>query len=83
MLSIFADLMPGVFVALKEATVRHSKARAGDVTAKATVDGDPAEIRGRFDATGKVDFVVSVTMTVDGVETGVNTYTWAVRAPRS
>ncbi len=82
-LSIFADLMPGVFVALKEATVRHSKARAGDVTAKATVDGDPAEIRGRFDATGKVDFVVSVTMTVDGVETGVNTYTWAVRAPRS
>lgn len=82
-LSLFADLMPGVFVALKEATVRHSKAAAGDVLAQATVVGDPAEIRAAYEATGKVDFVVTVKLTVDGAETGENSYTWAVRAPRA
>lgn len=81
-LSIFADQMPGIFIALKTATATHTKARPGNVSATAKLVGDAAQIRQQYDETGKVDFDVQVELTADGVQTGVNTYTWAARAPR-
>lgn len=82
-LSIFGDLFPNVFIALKSASVTHSKARPGDLIANATLSGDAAAVREAFDADGKVDFDVDVVFTVDGTETATVTYTWAARAPRS
>jgi len=81
-LSVFADLLPGVFIALKTSQVRHTKALPGDVVATAALDGDASAIRATFDETGKVDFDVHVNLTVDGQSTADVTYTWAVRAPR-
>ena len=81
-LSVFADLLPGVFVALKSARVAHQKAVAGDVLATASVDGEPTDVRSAYDANGKIDFDVNVALTVDGVPTAEIVYTWAVRAPR-
>lgn len=82
-LSLFGDLFPNVFIALKNATVAHTKARPGDLLATATLQGDAAAIRAGFDATGKADFDVAVVFTVDGTETANVTYTWAARAPRT
>ncbi len=83
-LSIFADQMPGIFIALKTGTATHAKAREGDVlaTARLAEGAEPAAIRAQYDETGKVDFDVVVTLSVDGTVTGENTYTWAARAPR-
>ncbi|MCB9668640.1 MAG: DUF4442 domain-containing protein [Alphaproteobacteria bacterium] len=81
-LSLFGDLFPNVFIALKAATVAHTKARAGDLVARATLVGDAREVRAAFDADGKVDFDVDVVFTVDGAETANVRYTWAARAPR-
>ncbi len=81
-LSLFADLLPGVFIALKSAAVTHTKARAGDVLATAKLSGDVAEVRGDYDADGQVDFDVEVAFTVDGTEVAHVTFTWAARAPR-
>jgi len=82
-LGLFMDLLPGVFIALKSAQVKHTKARNGDLLAKAQLLGDPTEVRKRYDETGKADFEVEVGFTVDGTEVAEITYTWAVRAPRS
>lgn len=81
-LSMFADLLPAAFIALKTATVRHTKAAPGDVVATATLVGDPREIRAAYDATGKADFDVDVGLTVGELEVARVVYTWAVRAPR-
>ncbi len=83
-LSIFVDLLPaGAFIALKSATVAHTKARVGDLIATATLDGDPAAIRRTFDEAGKVDFDVEAVSSVEGTEVARITYTWAARVPRS
>lgn len=81
-LSLFADLLPGAFIALKSATVSHRKAVAGDVVATASLAGSATDIRAAFDASGKVDFDVEVILKVGEVETAKNVYTWAARAPR-
>jgi len=81
-LGLFGDKLPGVFIALKGATVAHTKARPGDLTAHASVVGDPAAIRQGYEANGKADFDVAVSFQVDGTEVAKVTYTWAVRAPR-
>ncbi|MFT7518983.1 MAG: acyl-coenzyme A thioesterase PaaI-like protein [Kiritimatiellia bacterium] len=81
-LSVFGDLLPELFMALKAAKVQHSKALRGDVVATAQIEGDPRQIRADYDAAGKADFDVNVQTTVGGVPTGTNVYTWAVRAPR-
>lgn len=81
-LGLFGDLLPGVFIALKGATVRHTKARPGDLIAKAALRGDPGEIRQTFDTEGGVDFEVVVQFEVDGTEVAKITYTWAARQPR-
>lgn len=81
-LSLFADLLPGAFIALKTATVTHTKARAGDVVATAALVGDPRETRAAYDQGGKADFDVDVRLTVGDVEIAHVVYTWAVRAPR-
>ena len=81
-LSLFADLLPNAFVALKSARVSHLKAVAGDVLATATVSGEPTDVRDAYDADGKIDFDVNVALTVNGVPTAEIVYTWAVRAPR-
>ena len=81
-LSLFADLLPGVFIALKSAQVRHTKAAAGDVVATAALVGDPVAVRAAYDETGKVDFDVDVVLSVGEVETARVVFTWAVRAPR-
>ncbi|MCB9690879.1 MAG: hypothetical protein H6736_03605 [Alphaproteobacteria bacterium] len=60
----------------------HTKARAGDLVARATLVGDAREVRAAFDADGKVDFDVDVVFTVDGAETANVRYTWAACAPR-
>lgn len=81
-LSLFGDLFPNVFIALKHAEVTHTKARAGDLIAKATLVGDAKAIRDGFDADGKADFDVEVHFFVGETETAHVTYTWAARAPR-
>jgi acyl-coenzyme A thioesterase PaaI-like protein len=88
-LGMFMDLLPGgAFIALKSAAVTHTKARAGDLTATATLAGDaePAalatRIRQAFEADGKADFPVDVSFTVDGTEVAQVRYTWAARTPR-
>jgi uncharacterized protein (TIGR00369 family) len=81
-LSIFADLLPKAFIALKTATVKHTKAAPGDVVATATLVGDAKETRAAYDTTGKADFDVDVALTVGDVEVAHVVYTWAVRAPR-
>lgn len=81
-LGMFADKLPGVFIALKSATVAHSKARPGDLLAHATLVGDPKAVRAAYEADGKVDFDVAVRFVVEDTETATVTYTWAVRAPR-
>jgi len=81
-LSMFADQLPGVFIALKSAVVTHSKAAPGDVVATAQLDGDPAATRAAYEADGRVDFDVVVELKVGEVETARVVYTWAVRAPR-
>lgn len=81
-LATFGDLLPGLFIALKGATVVHSKARPGDLVARATLDGDAREVRAAYEADGKVDFDVHVVFTVGDTEVAAITYTWAVRQPR-
>jgi acyl-coenzyme A thioesterase PaaI-like protein len=81
-LGLFGHLLPNVFIALKGATVAHSKAREGDLLATATLDGEPKALREAYDATGKADFSVDVVFTVEGTEVATVRYTWAVRAPR-
>lgn len=81
-LSLFADQLPRVFIALKSATVAHKKAAAGDTVATAGLNQEPAEIRAAYDETGKVDFEVPVKLHVGETLTAEITYTWAVRAPR-
>ena len=81
-LSMFADLLPNVFIALKSASVTHTKARPGDVVATARLVGNARETRSTYDESGKVDFDVDVGLAVDGVEVARVVYTWAVRAPR-
>ncbi len=81
-LSLFADQLPGAFIALKGAHVTHSKAAPGDVVATARVAGDAGAVRAAYDETGKADFDVEVVMTVGDIETARVIYTWAVRAPR-
>ena len=81
-LSMFADQLPKVFIALKSSTVAHKKAAAGDVVATATLKEDPKAIRARYDETGKSDFEVPVALYVGEVLTAEITFTWAVRAPR-
>jgi acyl-coenzyme A thioesterase PaaI-like protein len=82
-LGLFGDKLPGVFIALKSATVAHTKARPGDLVAHAAVVGDAKAIRKGYDADGKADFDVAVRFEVEGTEVAQVTYTWAVRAPRS
>lgn len=82
-LSLFADLLPGVFIALKSATVSHLMATPGDVKAHARLDGIPRVVRESYEADGRVDFDVVVDMSVGEVATARVVYTWAVRAPRS
>ena len=81
-LSIFGDLLPGLFVALKSSQVKHSKAVAGDVLATASIAEDTDALRKTYEETGKVDFDVHVALTVNDEPTAEVTYTWAVRAPR-
>ena len=81
-LSLFADLLPGIFIALKSAEVRHTKAAAGDVVATALLDGDPAAVRAAYDASGKADFDVRVSLALGDVETAQVVYTWSARRPR-
>ena len=81
-LGVFGDKLPGVFIALKGATVAHTKARPGDLVARAAVDGEPEQLRAAYEAEGKVDFDVEVDVEVEGVEVANIRYTWAVRAPR-
>ncbi len=91
-LGIFMDLLPGgAFIALKSASVTHTKAREGDLTATASLsasggDASPGElakqVRSTFEADGKVDFPVDVSFTVGDTEVATVTYTWAARTPR-
>ena len=81
-LSLFGDLLPNVFIALKSAAVAHSKARPGNLTAIATLKGNAKEVRSAFDVTGKADFDVDVRFEVDGTEVANVSYTWAARKPR-
>lgn len=83
-LSLFADVVAkGAYVALKSSTVTHKKARAGDVVASATIDGEPAALRKAYKETGKVDFDAVVELSVDGVPTATMVFVWAVRKPRA
>jgi acyl-coenzyme A thioesterase PaaI-like protein len=82
-MSLFADLFPAVFIALKSSSVRHLKALPGPVKAVAVLDGEADSVRATYDATGKVDFDVRVSLKVGDTETAVVVYTWAARAPRS
>ncbi|MFT6377054.1 MAG: hypothetical protein ACJARS_003714 [bacterium] len=81
-LSVFADLLPGAFVALKSSRVRHLKAAAGDVVATAALVGDAKTIRADYNESGKADFDVDVSLAVGELKTAHVVYTWAVRAPR-
>ncbi len=81
-LSVFADLLPNAFIALKSSRVKHTKAAPGDVTANASLVGSSSEIRAAYDADGRVDFDVHVDLAVGDVQTATIVYTWAVRAPR-
>ena len=81
-LGLLGDQLPGIFIALKSAAVTHLKARPGDVEARAMLVGEPAAVRSSYEATGKVDFDVAVSLLVEGVETARVVYTWAARAPR-
>ncbi len=81
-LSLFADQLPRVFIALKSSNVAHKKAAAGDVVATARLNEAPKAIRARYDETGKSDFEVPVDLHVGDVLTAEITFTWAVRAPR-
>ncbi|MEZ4318730.1 MAG: DUF4442 domain-containing protein [Myxococcota bacterium] len=83
-LGLFMDLLPGrAFIALQSATVKHTKARAGDLVATATLVGNAAEVRAGFDADGKADFDVDVVFAVDGTEVANVTYRWSARTPRA
>lgn len=82
-LGLFGDLLPGLFIALKGATVAHTKARPGDLIAEAAVVGDAGALRELYEAEGKADFDVQVRFTVEDTEVATVTYTWAVRQPRS
>ena len=83
-LSLFADVVAkGAYVALKSSTVTHKKARPGDVTATATIEGEPAALRSAYNDTGKVDFNANVELSVDGVPTASMVFVWAVRRPRT
>lgn len=83
-LSLFADVVAkGAYVALKSSTVTHKKARAGDVVASATIDGEPTALRKAYKETGKVDFDAVVELSVDGVATATMVFVWAVRKPRA
>jgi len=82
-LGLFGHLLPGVFIALKGATVVHSKARQGDLLAHASLVGDPKQVRLAYTNSGKVDFDVQVRFEVDGAEVANIAYQWAVRAPRA
>lgn len=81
-LSLFADLLPNAFIALKTAKVTHTKAAPGDVVATAALVGEAGATRAAYDETGKVDFDVDVALTVGDLEVARVVYTWAVRAPR-
>jgi acyl-coenzyme A thioesterase PaaI-like protein len=81
-LGLLGDQLPGVFIALKGASVRHTKAKAGDLRAVAQLDGDAATVRADYLRDGKVDFDVRVAFDVEGVEVASIAYTWSARAPR-
>ncbi len=83
-LSLFADVVAsGAYVALKSSTVTHKKARAGDVVARAVIEGNPRDLRAAYQDTGKADFNAVVELSVDGVPTAEMVFVWAVRRPRS
>ena len=81
-LGLFGDLLPGLFIALKSASVAHLKARPGDLVASARLVGDPRELRAAYEQSGKADFDVEVSFSVEGTEVATVTYRWAVRQPR-
>lgn len=81
-LSVFADQLPGAFLALRGATVTHTRAAPGDTVATAVIVGSADEARATYDTTGKADVDVVVTLTVGATTTAEITYRWAVRAPR-
>lgn len=81
-LSLFGDLLPRLFVALKAATVAYHKATPGDVVATARLEGTAREIRAGYEASGKADFDVEVEMAVGELQVATMTYAWVVRAPR-
>ena len=82
-LSVFGDVVAqGAYVALKSSTVTHRKARAGEVTATATLGDDPRSLRAQWDASGKVDFTVTVELAVEDTPTATMAFVWAVRTPR-
>lgn len=81
-LGLFGDLMPNVFIALKSATVAHTKARQGDLKATARLAEEAAAVRAGFDASGKADFEVVVRFAVDETEVATVSYVWAARRPR-
>ena len=55
---------------------------AGEVTATATLGDDPRSLRAQWDASGKVDFTVTVELAVEDTPTATMDFVWAVRAPR-
>ena len=82
-LSIFADVVAkGAYVALKSSSVVHKKARTGDVTAVAVIDGSPAGLRATYEEHGKVDFEATVELTVGETPTATIVFVWSVRRPR-
>ena len=82
-LSVFGDVVAqGAYVALKSSTVTHRKARAGDVLAVAKLGDDPRALRTQWTESGKVDFTVTVELSVEDTPTATMTFVWAVRKPR-
>ena len=82
-LSVFGDVVAqGAYVALKSSTVTHRKARAGNVVATATLAESPQALRAQWAESGKVDFTVTVELSVEDTATATMAFVWAVRKPR-
>ncbi len=83
----FGDMLDQATPLAVEATIRYLKIALGDVTAVATIEADPAELRARVIAGERPEFDVTVELTTvqpDGelLQTGHMTVLWTLKPVR-
>jgi len=80
MVGAFAAMMGRFTPLARGAEIRYLKPARGPITATATVSGDPATLRSRMDADGRIEFQVDVSLEeASGVKVAEMNVAWNLR----